>query len=134
MSSPLLWFILIFFPKQKDIEALVSQIEEDHQADFIPTVIVANAGSFSIGQCDDIQQLQQVANKYQMWLHLDGFYLSTLALSAIPSQVQVVNNYKFCLYSPKMTKLTLLTSRSLRGIVLRWILQVGSEYPASLTL
>jgi len=90
----------------KDIEALVSQIEEDHQAGFIPTVIVANAGSFSIGQCDDIQQLQQVAHKYQMWLHLDGYYLSTLVLAAIPSQVQVVNIFQCGLHSLNMTNLT----------------------------
>ena len=59
--------------------------------------LVANAGSHNIGQCDDIQQLNDICYKYRMWLHLDGIYLSTLILYSVPTAVQVYSFFAFCI-------------------------------------
>ena len=56
----------------------------------MPLLIVGNAGSYNIGQCDDISQLNNICSKYSMWLHLEGIHLSTLILYSIPTEIQPV--------------------------------------------
>ena len=53
---------------------------------------MANAGSYSIGQCDDINQLNQLCYTYRMWMHLEGVYLSTLILYSVPTEIQPVSS------------------------------------------
>ena len=77
----------------KDIPLFLKQLEEDVANDFLPLVLIANAGSYNIGQCDDIQQLGNVCTKYTLWLHLEGVYLSTLILYSIPTAIQVFFHY-----------------------------------------
>ncbi len=67
----------------------MNQIDDDVKNGFSPVVLIANAGSYNIGQCDDIQELNQICYKYKMWLHLEGVYLSTLILYSIPTAIQV---------------------------------------------
>ena len=74
----------------KDIPELVKQIDEDVSADLSPLVLVGNAGSYNIGQCDDINQLNALCYKYNIWLHLEGVYLSTLILYSVPTEIQPV--------------------------------------------
>lgn len=50
---------------------------------------MANVGSHDIGQCDEIQQLNDLCVKFRMWIHLEGIYLPTLAMYSVPSVVQV---------------------------------------------
>jgi glutamate/tyrosine decarboxylase-like PLP-dependent enzyme len=72
-----------------DLNDCCRQIEEDIANKKIPHILIANAGSLDVGQCDNIQQLERICTHYKIWLHLDGFYLSTLALYSVPSVVQV---------------------------------------------
>ena len=82
-----------------DINEFIKQIEEDIQNNKIPHLLIANAGSHNAGQCDNIHQLEKVCTHYKIWLHLDGLYLSTLALYSVPSVIQVsifhINNLSF---------------------------------------
>jgi glutamate/tyrosine decarboxylase-like PLP-dependent enzyme len=55
----------------------------------MPMILAANAGSYAIGQCDDLNQLNQISYKYKMWIHLEGAYLSTLVLNSVPTEIQV---------------------------------------------
>lgn len=64
-------------------------IEKDIKDDFEPIILVANAGSYGIGQCDDLKRLNELCYKYNMWIHMEGFYLSSLALYSIPTAIQV---------------------------------------------
>ena len=69
---------------------LIEQIEEDIKANFTPMAVIGNVGSHNVGQCDEIQQLNQyVGIKYHVWIHLEGIYLPTLAMYSIPSAIQV---------------------------------------------
>jgi glutamate/tyrosine decarboxylase-like PLP-dependent enzyme len=52
-------------------------------------MLIGNAGTYKIGQCDDIQQLNHICYKYKMWFHLEGVFLSTLILYSIPTAIQV---------------------------------------------
>jgi hypothetical protein len=64
-------------------------IEKDIKDDFEPIILVANAGSYGIGQCDDLKRLNELCYKYNMWIHMEGFYLASLALYSIPTAIQV---------------------------------------------
>jgi aromatic-L-amino-acid/L-tryptophan decarboxylase len=68
----------------------MQQIDQDVSADMIPLVLIGNAGSYNIGQCDDINQLNAICTKYSIWLHLEGVYLSTLILYSVPTEIQPV--------------------------------------------
>lgn len=67
-------------------------LESDVRDGFVPLVVVANAGSYAIGQCDDLNQLNQICYKFKLWTHLEGIYLSTLALYSVPTQIQPVSS------------------------------------------
>ena len=58
----------------------------------MPLLIVGHAGTYSIGQCDDISQLNSICSKYGMWLHLEGVHLSTLVLFSVPTEIQPVTS------------------------------------------
>ncbi len=72
-----------------DVYYLIEQIENDMKEGYAPLAVIANVGSHNVGQCDEIQQLNDVGVKYQMWIHLEGIYLPTLAMYSVPSLVQV---------------------------------------------
>lgn len=69
--------------------SFVAQLDEDIKNGFEPLLVVANAGTHNIGQCDDIQQLNEICTRYKIWTHLEGVYLTTLVLYSVPSAVQV---------------------------------------------
>lgn len=75
-----------------DVTLLCKQIEDDLADGFVPLMLVANAGSYAIGQCDDLNQLNQISYKYKMWIHLEGVYLSTLVLYSVPTEIQHVSS------------------------------------------
>jgi aromatic-L-amino-acid decarboxylase len=55
-----------------DVEALERAIVEDRTAGFIPAAIVACLGSTSIGACDDIAAISEVARRHGLYLHVDA--------------------------------------------------------------
>lgn len=72
-----------------DLNDFIKQIEEDISNNKVPHLLIANVGSHNSGQCDNIPQLERICTHYKIWLHLDGLYLSTLALYSVPSVIQV---------------------------------------------
>lgn len=65
-----------------DIDDLVRQIEGDEK----PTAIVANAGAVMTGAIDPINEVADIAQRFNLWLHIDGSYggFATLAESVRP--------------------------------------------------
>jgi aromatic-L-amino-acid decarboxylase len=55
-----------------DVEALERAIVEDRTAGFISAAIVACLGSTSIGACDDIAAISEVAHRHGLYLHVDA--------------------------------------------------------------
>jgi glutamate/tyrosine decarboxylase-like PLP-dependent enzyme len=66
---------------QLDTARLILQIEADYDAGFVPFCIVATAGTTSSGAIDDLQALAAIAERYGLWLHVDGAYGAALAFS-----------------------------------------------------
>jgi hypothetical protein len=73
----------------KDVLEFQALIEQDIKENFEPMLLVANAGSYAIGQCDELKQLNETCYKHKMWIHLEGFYLSSLVLYSVPTALQV---------------------------------------------
>lgn len=66
---------------------MTQQIREDYDKGCLPLAIIANAGSYNIGQCDDLQRLNVISTTYRMWVHLEGVYLPTLTLYSVPTAI-----------------------------------------------
>lgn len=66
-----------------NLEALETTIQQDLAAGFQPFCLVGNAGTVNTGAIDDLNALASLAEKYQLWFHVDGAY-GGLA-SALPS-------------------------------------------------
>lgn len=63
-----------------DLLALEAKIEEDLQAGIRPFCIVGNAGTVNTGAIDDLNALADLAERYNMWLHVDGAYGGLVAM------------------------------------------------------
>jgi glutamate/tyrosine decarboxylase-like PLP-dependent enzyme len=59
---------------QLDPAKLEQQIIADKAAGYKPFCIVATAGTTNSGAIDDIVALAEIAQRHQLWLHLDGAY------------------------------------------------------------
>lgn len=55
-------------------EALEKQIQADIASGFMPFCVVGNAGTVNTGAIDDLNALADIAQKYEMWFHIDGAY------------------------------------------------------------
>ena len=56
------------------VEPLIEAIEADLQAGVLPIAIVANAGSTNTGAIDPLKAIGEIAQKYQIWFHVDGAF------------------------------------------------------------
>lgn len=72
-----------------DLEALETHIQDDAAAGLQPFCIIGNAGTVNTGAIDPLDALADIAEKYQLWFHVDGAY-GGLA-SAIPSLRKLYN-------------------------------------------
>jgi aromatic-L-amino-acid decarboxylase len=61
--------------------ALTEAIESDMGVGHRPLFIVASAGSTNTGAIDPLVRLRQIADRYEMWLHVDGAYGGFAALT-----------------------------------------------------
>jgi aromatic-L-amino-acid decarboxylase len=63
---------------------LVAKITADLEAGYIPLCVVANAGTVNTGAVDPLVEIREIANRFQLWMHVDGSYgaLAILAKSA----------------------------------------------------
>lgn len=57
-----------------DIQALENQINTDVENGFTPFCIIGNAGTVNTGAIDDLTAIAKVAQKYNLWFHVDGAY------------------------------------------------------------
>ncbi|HEX4696532.1 MAG TPA: pyridoxal-dependent decarboxylase [Candidatus Udaeobacter sp.] len=56
------------------VDELVAKITTDLSAGFIPFCIVANAGTVNTGAVDRLADIREVADRFQIWMHVDGSY------------------------------------------------------------
>ena len=69
-----------------NLDELVAAIEEDRTAGHLPICVVANAGTVATGAFDSLPQITKIAQRFDLWLHVDGAYggFAALASSARP--------------------------------------------------
>ena len=112
---------------------LAIQIEAALQQGLIPVAIVANAGSTSTGVIDPLQAIVQVADRFGIWLHVDGAYglpgilderVRPLYAGMERADSVVVDSHKW-LGAPVGIGATLVKDRSL---LLRAFTQGASDY------
>ncbi|KAK7113608.1 hypothetical protein V1264_012864 [Littorina saxatilis] len=70
-----------------DVAMLEKLIQDDLAAAKTPVLLVAYAGTPSVGHVDNLQRLQEVCKTNEIWLHVEGCYLATLTLFSVPSDV-----------------------------------------------
>ncbi|HEX2092418.1 MAG TPA: pyridoxal-dependent decarboxylase, partial [Longimicrobiaceae bacterium] len=63
------------------VEALEEAIRRDLEEGHRPFCIVGNAGTVGTGATDDLSRLADVAERFGLWLHVDGAIGAVLALS-----------------------------------------------------
>src|SRR5207248_8820511 len=63
---------------------LVAKITADVKTGYFPFCVVANAGTVNTGAVDPLAEIRAVANRFQLWMHMDGSYgaFAVLAKSA----------------------------------------------------
>ena len=63
---------------------LVVKITADLEAGCVPLCVVANAGTVNTCAVDPLAEIREIANRFQLWMHVDGSYgaLAILAKSA----------------------------------------------------
>ena len=69
------------------IDDLLSKIEEDREAGHQPFFVVANAGTVATGAFDSLREVSEVAQRFNLWMHVDGSYGGFAALA--PSRRQL---------------------------------------------
>ena len=68
------------------IDDLVAQIEDDLQTGNLPFCVVANAGTVMTGAVDPLAEVHEVAQRFNLWMHVDAAYggFAVLSESAKP--------------------------------------------------
>jgi len=63
---------------------LVVKITADLEGGCVPLCVVANAGTVNTGAVDPLAEIREIANRFQLWMHVDGSYgaFAVLAKSA----------------------------------------------------
>ena len=66
------------------VDDLVAKVSADIEGGYVPFCVVANAGTVNTGAIDSFAEIREVANRFQIWMHVDGSYgaLAILAKSA----------------------------------------------------
>jgi glutamate/tyrosine decarboxylase-like PLP-dependent enzyme len=56
------------------LDDLVAKITADLDAGYVPFCVVGNAGTVDTGAVDHLREIRDVANRFQLWMHVDGSY------------------------------------------------------------
>ncbi|XP_037834577.1 pyridoxal-dependent decarboxylase domain-containing protein 1 isoform X2 [Kryptolebias marmoratus] len=72
---------------QMDVALLEKLIKEDIEAGKLPLLVMANAGTPGAGHTDKLSRLKELCDQYNLWLHVEGVNLATLALGQVTSAV-----------------------------------------------
>lgn len=62
---------------QMDLHALKKAIRDDLDQGFEPFVVIGTAGSVNVGAIDDLESLAEIADKENLWFHIDGAFGAT---------------------------------------------------------
>lgn len=63
-------------------ELLEEQIQKDLDEGLIPTYVNATAGTTVLGAFDPIEEIADITEKYDLWLHVDGAYCGSVIFSS----------------------------------------------------
>ncbi|XP_062388687.1 pyridoxal-dependent decarboxylase domain-containing protein 1 isoform X1 [Sardina pilchardus] len=72
---------------QIDVALLDKLIKDDVDTGKIPLLLIANAGTPGAGHTDKLGRLKELCVQYNIWLHVEGVNLATLALGQVTSPV-----------------------------------------------
>src|SRR2546430_270967 len=66
------------------VDDLVAKITADREEGYVPFCVVANAGTVNTGAVDPLAEIREIADRFQLWMHVDGSYgaFAVLAESA----------------------------------------------------
>src|SRR6266566_4167052 len=66
------------------VDDLVAKITADLEEGYVPFCVVANAGTVNTGAVDPFAEIREIADRFQLWMHVDGSYgaFAVLAKSA----------------------------------------------------
>jgi len=66
------------------VDDLVTKITADLKCGLVPFCVVANAGTVNTGAVDPLADVREVADRFKLWMHVDGSYgaFAVLAKSA----------------------------------------------------
>src|SRR5437762_1355104 len=66
------------------VDDLVAKITADLEEGYVPFCVVANAGTVNTGAVDPLAEIREIADSFQLWMHVDGSYgaFAVLAESA----------------------------------------------------
>jgi aromatic-L-amino-acid/L-tryptophan decarboxylase len=56
------------------VDDLVAKITADLDAGYVPFCVVGNTGTVDTGAVDPLREIRDVANRFQLWMHVDGSY------------------------------------------------------------
>jgi len=56
------------------VDDLVAKITADLEAGYVPFCVAANAGTVNTGAVDPLVEVRQIADRFQLWMHVDGSY------------------------------------------------------------
>ena len=56
------------------VDDLVAKIKADLEAGYVPFCVVGNAGTVDSGTIDPLRDIREIANRFQLWMHVDGSY------------------------------------------------------------
>ncbi|KTF73899.1 hypothetical protein cypCar_00033415 [Cyprinus carpio] len=71
----------------QDVALLDKLIRDDRESGKVPLLLIANAGTPGAGHTDKLSRLKELCVQYNMWLHVEGVNLATLALGQVSSAV-----------------------------------------------
>ncbi|MFL6227469.1 MAG: pyridoxal phosphate-dependent decarboxylase family protein [Pyrinomonadaceae bacterium] len=63
-----------------DAEALARAVEEDKREGFVPFCVVATVGTTSTTSVDPVEQIADVCERHNLWLHVDAAYAGSAAV------------------------------------------------------
>ncbi|KAM8934201.1 pyridoxal-dependent decarboxylase domain-containing protein 1 [Pelodytes ibericus] len=72
---------------QMDVALLDRLLKDDLESGKCPLLLVANAGTPGAGHTDKLGRLKELCDQYNIWLHVEGVNLATLALGYVSSSV-----------------------------------------------
>ena len=61
--------------------ALAARIKQDRRDGLTPIAVIASAGTVNTGAVDPLQEIAEVCQEYDVWLHVDGAYGAPAILS-----------------------------------------------------